>query len=256
MSSGKARLAILLVVLFFAGIFLTVDGFKNTRGVKNAVDFNEMEYDSVKKNLYVKGTTDVVMDYYCEETKTTNGVKTGTSRWYLIPYSNDNVQYHYIAVKVSDKMIDDYEKVLEDTIAFDEGKVDKLSYELKVQGKIRECTGKVKKYFDEYVAEVEKETNEDWSDNFAPYYIQMVSTNGARTSLIIGIVLSVVCGAILVIWFIKSRSEKAQYAGAVGKMSENATVSAQTPSETDELDKILAEADEKLRKNDDNPFHY
>ncbi len=255
---GKFRFYVTMVVLFVLGLVGVTKGLRDLRGTNGAVNFNEMDYDALKEGMYVRGTTDMVVDYYCEEKTTKNGA-TSTARWYLIPYSNDTETYRFIAVKVFDKMIPDYEKVVDDTEAYNSGEVAKLSYELKVNGEVKACEGDVKKYLNEYIAEVEKETGESWDGVFAPYYIQMVHTGSSKVVIGICSAMVVISAAVLIFSFIKARKEKASYdtysseTGYSSSAYDQPTPAAQP---MDELDKILADADAQVQKDDDNPYQY
>lgn len=258
---------IFLGMIMIMGIAFLVVGARDVIGIGKAVDFNEIAWDDVEKDMYVKSGTNMVLDYYCEEVKTRNGVETGRNRWYLVPYSSDQENWHFIGVKVDKGSIEKYETVVEDTEDWLEGEVAILSYDLKITGRVRECKGEVKDYLNDYISEWEEYNGSDSANMFVPYYIDLTSTKGSTTMMVVGGIAVVVCAGLFVFFIVKSKKESQRIEGKVDFSAYTASGSSARPSGGytdkegfytnggDELDRILAEEerkrqDEEDRKND------
>lgn len=265
---NRVRGYVMFIIVAVMGAVFLFNGVSDKIGISKAVDFNDIDYDEVKKNMYVKSSTNMVLDYYCEEITTRNGVETGKNRWYLVPYSNDGENWHFIGVKVNKSRINDYEKVCNDTEKWLNSDTLTLSYELKIQGKVKKCSGKVKKYLNEYIDEWE-EYNGECDDMFVPYYIDMTTTSGSNALMIIGGILFAFGGGAILILFLTGRKkahDASEYDGyTTYTSSETGTASAGYTNQEgffnnggDELDQILAE-DERKREEAENkkndPFY-
>lgn len=107
------------------------------------VDINEIE--NFSERMLLRGTTDEVIDWYCNETKDKDGEKIETYRWYYVWYGNDSMEAGecgYIGVKVPTERFDEFEKL----------KDSNLAYQLSYFGKLYKCKGEVlqnKQHFEE-----------------------------------------------------------------------------------------------------------
>ncbi len=262
----KVKAYLVAVVLMICGGFMLVMGIKDMNGMKNPVDFNELAPEDVEKGMYVQGVTNFVLDYYCYEEETTLGViKNETNRWYLIPFG-ENLDC-YIGVKVSgDKNFEKYEQVYNDTWAYLEGTSDSPKYNLDVRGKVAMCSGDVKKNLDSYIAEFSALMEEDCSDMFVDYYIDLTTTNGNVALIVVGALMIV--GGIGFLVFTLNRAKKEEEAREMAARMQASAQAFQTPytgmasgtnaqgfykaNNEDDLDRLLREEDEKAKKDMDD----
>lgn len=266
---NRVRGYVFLGVLAVMGAVFLFLGVRDKIGIGNAVDFNEIEWDEVKKNMYVKSSTNMVLDYYCEEITTRNGVETGKNRWYLVPYSTDEVNWHFIGVKVDKSRINDYEKVANDTEKWLNDEVLEFSYELNITGRVKKCSGKVEKYLNEYIDEWE-DYNGECEDMFVPYYIDLTTTNGSQALMVVGAVMLVIGGGAILIMVLTGRKKAHSAADYDGYTTYTSSQNAETSdagytnpegfysSGGDELDKILADEERKRQEEEEkknDPFY-
>ena len=139
-------------------------------------DINEMSESDLTVDGFVEGTANATLDYYCEETETVAGfIKVGQSRWYLVPFGQEE-EVRYIGVKVGSKQFDEYEQMCADTWKYLEGDTDTLSYSTDIIGKVSTLDSEERQFLDEYaaaVAEVQGRTEID--QIFVPYFIDYTS---------------------------------------------------------------------------------
>lgn len=188
-------------IFLLAGILLLFTGVHDYNGLKKAKEASTLDASEIKKGLMVKGKADIVLDYYCYETKDGNE----TYRWYLIPATND-MQLKYIGVKVNAGLFNSYEEVYKSTADFMEGKTDRLTKTISYQGKVTEVKGDVKKNLDVWAKKSGLTENQD--DILLPYYIELKTTKGSFTSIIAGAVCLFLSGLIFILAKFRNKKDK------------------------------------------------
>ncbi len=264
---SKVKVIISTIMFAIMGVVLIVIGIKDYSGLRNPKDFLEMDSGDVEKGMYVKGVTNFVLDQYCTETETTLGVfDKETFRWYLIPYGKE--MDRYIGVKVGGATnFEKYDQVMADTWAYLNYEIEEPGYDLVVQGKIRRCSGDVKKFLLEYADNYSEAVGEDCSDMFVEYYIDL-TTSKAGVSYIVGGVVLLIFGVIyFLIYANKIKKEENRLvmqekyhtmsAGAAQNVYANGMGTADkqgfyNTSGDDDLDRLLREEDEKYKREKDN----
>ncbi len=267
----KVKAYLITILLVVLGGFLVFEGVGDINGMKNPEDFNEIDVNDIEKGMYMKGVTNFVIDYYCYEEETTLGViKNETNRWYLIP-CGENLEY-YIGVKVSgDKEFEKYETVCDDTWKYLEGEADAPTYNLNVQGKVAKCAGDVLDNLNAYIKEYSAAFEEDCSDMFLPYYIDLTTTSGNTMTIVFG-ALMIIGGIAFLLISLRSAKKKEEAAALAAQMQARQQMTANTgytgmggtqPGTNaqgfytangtgDELDRILREEEEQAKKSLDD----
>lgn len=188
---GKSGLVIGAIFALVLGVALVGMGIKTVTGLKNAAKIEETNISDYKEGMWIKGTAELVWDYYCNETETKNGIETEKFRWYLAyftaPGTNATSDY-YIGIKVPAGDFDKYEKLM----------TDEPQYELTFQGKLCACTGDILKFKNQFM----KQVDEDFKDEYGitassfielpDYYIELTTTKAGNTLLGVGIFCCVV----------------------------------------------------------------
>lgn len=191
------------------GIILLVMGKKVVDGLKNAPDASATSISSYKEGMYIKGTTDYVWDYYCNETEEKDGKSTEKYRWYLVyvelPADAENGRRDcYLGVKVPVSDAQKYEKLKDDT----------LQYELTFQGELKKCTGDILKYKEQFMKEADKASMEQegikFSDyiNCPDYYVELKTTKYGNTLFWFGIGIIGVGIILFIAFYFNNRAEK------------------------------------------------
>ncbi|MBR5713115.1 MAG: hypothetical protein IKX54_05920 [Lachnospiraceae bacterium] len=211
----RIRLVLAAIVLIGLGAFLAVRGVTIRTHMTKTTDIKDIKIKEAKVDDWLKGTTDEVLDYYCNEYTEKNGNKTENYRWYVVYFESKDMPEAagggYIGVKVPKKEFDKYEKLK---------KAGADQYELTYQGQLKKCEGDVLKYKKEaqkaWENEIKKESGTvvDLSDYFLSYYIDLTSTKEGTTFLIGGIAMiaiGLICGLIV---FFGVRNKKKQEAEA------------------------------------------
>ncbi len=188
---NKVRTIVATIAVIVFGVVFIVLGFKDRQSLGNAKDINDV--GSFISGTYVKGVTDEVIDWYCNETSEKNGSKTETYRWYYVWYGDDANSMEpgkcgYIGVKVPAKEFDKYEKMK------DSG----LEYELTYQGVLRKCDGDIAKYKNQFESDWQKFLNEEAAgsgvtapkiaDYCPDFYVELKTTKQANIMLVVGLV--------------------------------------------------------------------
>lgn len=181
---GKSGFVITTIGAVVIGIIFLVMGFSTVSGLKNAAKISDTKVADYKEGSWVKGTTDFVWDYYCNEYEEKNGVKTERYRWYLIYVEAPDVigTDCYVGVKVPASEFSKYD-ALED---------ESQQLELTFQGKFVKCADDVLKYKNKFMEEVDKYYMDQYgvkADSVVTcpdYYIDLTTTKAGNTLLIIG----------------------------------------------------------------------
>ena len=274
----KIRVLLATAAALILGVALTAMGFNTRSKLKNAKDITA--FNKCEANAWIKGTTDEVVDWYCNETSEKNGKSTENFRWYYCWFTSYNYpDGGYIGIKVPASEFSNYEKL----------KGSNLEYELTFQGQLKSCEGDIAKYKQQFEKEWQKQLDKEGATfkiaDYCPnYYIELKTTKQGNIMLIIGLLMLLVGVVTVVCTVLASRKEKnddnyyAQKMGANGLYG--ATVNGMNPygyganglntgatdlstggvansnvgaaagynsfGEQDELSKMLAEEDQKV----------
>lgn len=201
---NKIKVLLAMVACLVLGVALAVLGLNTRSKLKNAKDITK--FDKFVAGEWVKGTTDEVIDWYCNETSEKNGKKTENFRWYYCWFTSINYpDGGYIGVKVPASEFDNYEKL----------KNSNLEYELTFQGELKSCDGDIAKYKQQFEKEWQKQVDKEYgttgykiSDYCPNYYIELKTTKQGNIMMIIGGLLLLVGVVTLVCTILASRKEK------------------------------------------------
>lgn len=198
MKEGRAWIGV--VLFLFIGVMFGIPSIKDYMQLKSAPDIYDVKESDYKDGKMVRGKADMVLDYYCYETNDGNE----TYRWYLVPAQGD-MTLKYIGIKVNAKLFNDYEAVYNSTWDYLDGITDSLSKEITFQGRLKKVDGEIEKNLNNYIREAGAS---DQADAFVPYYIDLKTTKGSITNIIISAVCIGIAVILLVIAIIKAKSDK------------------------------------------------
>jgi hypothetical protein len=201
------------VVLFLLiALLLGIPSIKDYIQLKSAPDIYDLKESDYKEGKMVRGKADMVLDYYCYETNDGNE----TYRWYLVPSEGD-MTLKYVGIKVNAKLFNDYEAVYNSTWDYLDGITDSLTKSISFQGRLKKVDGEIEKNLNNYIREAGAT---DQKDAFVPYYIELKTTKGSITSMIISAVCLGIAVVIFIIMFLKSKSDK-KFEATAQQMREN-----------------------------------
>ncbi|MBO4653027.1 MAG: hypothetical protein J5649_06905 [Lachnospiraceae bacterium] len=181
---GKSGFVITTIGAVVIGIIFLVMGFSTVSGLKNAAQAEDTKVADYKEGMWLKGKTDLVWDYYCNEYEEKDGVKTERFRWYLVYVKAPDVisEDCYIGVKVPASDFSKYEALIEES----------SNLELTYQGKLVKCTDDVLKYKNKFMEEADKIYMDELGIHVSTfiktpdYYVDLTTTKSGNTLMIIG----------------------------------------------------------------------
>ena len=204
----SGRLVILVIVLFIAGIMLTVGSVADIIKMNGTVkDFNYDSMQNIKKGEIVCGEIGYILDCYAGETttNTTMGIETSsrTSREYFImPLLNDADAEKDLYITVSAAKAEDRQllyAICDDTYAAFDGE-DVQWHDMLFVAKVKPLEDDLTQFLREWFEEAEYfEAGENISSHIVPFELSYYNPNTAYTNLVIGLIL---IAAVIVIVFI------------------------------------------------------
>lgn len=275
----SGRLIVLVIVLFIAGIMLTVGGVSDIIKINGTVkDFNYDSMQDIKKGEIVCGEVGYILDCYAGETttNTTMGIETSsrTSREYFImPLLNDTDSEKDMYITVSAAKAEDRQllyAICDDTYASLDGE-DVQWHDMLFVAKVKPLEADLTQFLREWFEEAEYfEAGENISSHIVPFELAYYDPNTAYTNLIIGLIF---IAAVIVVVFIfihlnrkKSAPENSMYipqgvqtsvsnaadiGAPAGGFAENTSSQASSPYITQPVqpDDFFAKPEKAVRQN-------
>lgn len=183
----------LLSIIIVAGGYFAVDGYISKNNIPTAKDLTTIADADIQKGVYVKSDVNFTLGYYCEETTTFSGVTT-KQRYYLIPYGADRSKY--IGIKVSGSDLNEFQKLENSSISYFIGEGQEPDSIGTFCGKLKKCDSEEAKYLKEFFTDFDSQNPEQF---YIPYYFQMVTEEGAKNLMMIGVAMFSAGLAILIV---------------------------------------------------------
>ena len=228
-------------ILFVVAVVMLVPGLRNYYGLKSPKDLTKTESTKLKKNQMVHGTAQLVWDCYCSEVERDKITQheTENSRWYLVPYIQEDQKNYYISVKVRSDMFSQYDRVCEATWAFLDGDADIPEYGINYQGRLKPIKGDVKKRLEEYIGANGSENKRKWEEAIVPYYVDLTTSRSSVVQIIVGSIALAFSGLLFAIVMIKNKKEK-KYFEKLETQRASMALNHSTVIDDSELDRILS----------------
>ena len=235
----KARLIVLGIIMFIAGIWLTVDSISDIIKLNgNVPDFNYESIADIKKGDFVCGYIANIFGNYANETttNTTMGIETSSrvsKEYFVMPLINEEDEKNQLYITISASKREDINlltAIMYDTYDYLDGVEDIDWHEMAFVGHAVKLDSELNKFLVEWFEDAEIFDGSIQS-HIIPYELVCYDTSNVYTNLIIGLVLIGICVVVvLVIYFKFFRPHKASdNSGFVAPDTGNAF--AEAPSE-------------------------
>lgn len=206
MNVWKLRRLLTGVVLLMLGIYSLGEGISDWIGLSGDLkDFNALPANECNVGDYVEGDVNWSLGYYCEEETTKEGKTIGKSRYYLIPFGEN--QDMLIGIKVKESEFEQFEALCDATYAAEDIPTD-IGIG-KFQGKIVACDDEESSYLKEFIEEGLELNDGAYTDYAVPYYIEPVSSSDGT----FGVGFGIVCclgGIIIILRCIKNKKHNVE----------------------------------------------
>ncbi len=219
------RLAIAVIVLFIAGIGLTIDGIKDSNALsKDIPDFNEMyEYD-FEEGMFVEGYVPLCYGNFAYEYEE-DDENNSTVEYYLIPLLEDSdLDYKYIVLSVTnEEQMAQMNTLIDQTYEFMDDpslEYDDIDWEdFYFVGQVRELDSEIEGYLYEWLDEsemLETGSRDEFDKAVVALDIRYREPSTVSDSLNFGIALIVIpllIVAVIVIIRVSKKNNSGMYSG-------------------------------------------
>ena len=213
-NSKRKRLSDLLIPGIIFAVIGAVFAFQGIRDYNNLngdlLNLNTASVSDLADGKYVEINVEYANYSFCENVETTNYVfKRTTEQYYLINALENND--YYLGLNVSESKKDDLEKLSDYTWYHSDTNPGPLHYTGKLCKSNNEIMGYMRDFiYDMYASSYDITlTSEDKTllDSYMqPYYIKVMTKEGCRTSIIIGLVFFVIGILLAVFAFIRHKN--------------------------------------------------
>ena len=213
-NSKRKRLSDLLIPGIIFAVIGAVFAFQGIRDYNNLngdlLNLNTASVSDLADGKYVEINVEYANYSFCENVETTNYVfKRTTEQYYLINALENND--YYLGLNVAESKKDDLEKLSDYTWYHSDTNPGPLHYTGKLCKSNNEIMGYMRDFvYDMYASSYDITlTSEDKTllDSYIqPYYIKVMTKEGCRTSIIIGLVFFVIGILLAVFAFIRHKN--------------------------------------------------
>ena len=209
-NSKRKRLSDLLIPGIIFAVIGAIFTFQGIRDYSDLLNLNTASVSDLADGKYVEINVEYANYSFCENVETTNYVfKRTTEQYYLINALENND--YYLGLNVSESKKDDLEKLSDYTWYHSDTNPGPLHYTGKLCKSNNEIMGYMRDFvYDMYASSYDITlTSEDKTllDSYMqPYYIKVMTKEGCRTSIIIGLVFFVIGILLAVFAFIRHKN--------------------------------------------------
>lgn len=206
------------IILVFGVILVWMSVSDAINASKIPVDYSTVKESEIKKGMIIEGELGLNYGAFEESYTTTNGVKTGRSKYtYMIPIG----EKQYMGLKNDfTTMQEQLENQADKTFSYLMGETTSEPETIHIKGRVKKMDSETRGFLQDYMMDMgftETETDQYILD----YYIQCENYDNWGTLLVVGIILLLIGGAIVLAPILIARKQSTYSGGGIGAVVQN-----------------------------------
>ena len=206
------------IILVFGVILVWMSVSDAINASKIPVDYSTVKESEIKKGMIIEGELGLNYGAFEESYTTTNGVKTGRSKYtYMIPIG----EKQYMGLKNDfTTMQEQLENQADKTFSYLMGETTSEPETIHIKCRVKKMDSETRGFLQDYMMDMgftETETDQYILD----YYIQCENYDNWGTLLVVGIILLLIGGAIVLAPILIARKQSTYSGGGIGAVVQN-----------------------------------
>lgn len=207
------------VILVFGAILVWMSVSDAINASKTPVDYSTVKESEIEKGMIIEGDLSLNYGAFEESYTTTYGVKSGTSKYtYMIPVGDNK----YIGLKNdSTSMQEQLENQANKTFSYLLGQSTSEPETIHFKGRVKKMDGETKGFLQDYMMDAVSVLDMGFSESevdahILDYYIECENYDNWGATLMVGIVLLLIGGAIILVPILVAHKQSTYSGGGVG----------------------------------------
>lgn len=209
-----------------------------SRSLKTPVDFNTLSADKIEKGMIIEGDLHMNLGAYVENYTTTNGVKTGSSKYaYIISVGGEETEHYMGLLESSSSDREEFESQCDESYAYFNGLRESMPRTIHFKGRVVSMGKEEQEYMQEALSYIFSDYDAD-SIPYIPYVIEIENYDNWYVSVILGVVFLGIGLIFLLIQFLlaKKTTTVIEPIYTAGDMMENSPLSEATTITEENID--------------------